>query len=111
MSADFVVPRAHKGKKDASNLVTACRPCNLVKARRQFNSIEAAKAMCFSGGLNSAKSGREQRPACVRLRNRYSPETKGLACCKCLVQNGEHEIRLCQRLKPTTRIPRCSSRG
>jgi 5-methylcytosine-specific restriction endonuclease McrA len=44
MSVDFVVPRAQKGKKDASNLVTACRPCNLLKGRHVFGSFEEAKA-------------------------------------------------------------------
>jgi 5-methylcytosine-specific restriction endonuclease McrA len=44
MSVDFVVPRAGKGKKDASNLVAACRPCNLVKGNRTFKSLEEAKA-------------------------------------------------------------------
>jgi len=44
MSVDFVVPRAGKGKKDAHNLVTACRPCNLIKGRRAFASFEEAKA-------------------------------------------------------------------
>jgi len=44
MSVDFVVPRARKGKKDASNLVTACRPCNLLKGRRVFTTFEEAKA-------------------------------------------------------------------
>jgi 5-methylcytosine-specific restriction endonuclease McrA len=43
MSVDFVVPRAHKGTKDARNLVTACRPCNLVKGRRIFKNLEEAK--------------------------------------------------------------------
>ena len=28
MTVDFIHPRARKGKKDPSNLVTACRPCN-----------------------------------------------------------------------------------
>jgi 5-methylcytosine-specific restriction endonuclease McrA len=44
MSVDFVVPRARKGRKDASNLVTACRPCNLVKGRRIFRNLDEAKA-------------------------------------------------------------------
>ena len=44
MTVDFVVPRARKGRKEASNLVTACRPCNLVKGRRTFHSLEEAKA-------------------------------------------------------------------
>jgi 5-methylcytosine-specific restriction endonuclease McrA len=43
MSVDFVVPRARKGKKVASNLVTACRPCNLVKGRRVFKSLDEEK--------------------------------------------------------------------
>ena len=44
MSVDFVVPRARKGKKDQHNLVTACRPCNLLKGRHVFASFEEAKA-------------------------------------------------------------------
>lgn len=43
MSVDFVVPRARKGKKEPSNLVTACRPCNVLKGTRIFSSIEEAK--------------------------------------------------------------------
>ena len=43
MSVDFIVPRAHKGKKTQTNLVTACRPCNLLKGRRVFNNFEEAK--------------------------------------------------------------------
>jgi len=39
-----VLPRARKGRKDASNLVTACRPCNLLKGRRVFKGVEEAKA-------------------------------------------------------------------
>ena len=44
MSVDFVVPRARKGKKDDSNLVAACRPCNLLKGERVFANFEEAKA-------------------------------------------------------------------
>src|SRR6266700_787042 len=44
MTVDFVVPRAHKGRKEASNLVTACRPCNVVKGRRTFKNVEEARA-------------------------------------------------------------------
>src|SRR5262249_19878423 len=44
MSVDFIVPRASKGKKDAHNLVAACRPCNLLKGRRVFGNFEEAKA-------------------------------------------------------------------
>jgi 5-methylcytosine-specific restriction endonuclease McrA len=44
MTVDFVHPRAHKGKKAPENLVTACRPCNVIKARRVFGSFAEAKA-------------------------------------------------------------------
>jgi 5-methylcytosine-specific restriction endonuclease McrA len=43
MSVDFVVPRAHKGKKDPSNLVACCRPCNILKGRHVYRSLEEAK--------------------------------------------------------------------
>jgi 5-methylcytosine-specific restriction endonuclease McrA len=43
MTVDFVVPRALRGKKDPSNLVAACRPCNLMKGRHRFRSFEEAK--------------------------------------------------------------------
>jgi 5-methylcytosine-specific restriction endonuclease McrA len=43
MSVDFVVPRARKGKKHPSNLVACCRPCNMIKGRRLFGSLEEAK--------------------------------------------------------------------
>lgn len=44
MTVDFIHPRARKGKKVDSNLVTACRPCNLIKGHRTFGSFEDAKA-------------------------------------------------------------------
>ncbi len=44
MSVDFVVPRARKGKKDPRNLVACCRPCNTIKGRRVYGSLEEAKA-------------------------------------------------------------------
>ena len=44
MTVDFVRPRAHKGKKTPANLVTACRPCNVIKGQRVFSSFENAKA-------------------------------------------------------------------
>jgi 5-methylcytosine-specific restriction endonuclease McrA len=43
MTVDFVIPRAHKGKKNPTNLVAACRPCNVIKGRRVFRSFEEAK--------------------------------------------------------------------
>jgi 5-methylcytosine-specific restriction endonuclease McrA len=44
MTVDFIVPHAKKGKKDPSNLVAACRPCNVIKGTRVFASFEEAKA-------------------------------------------------------------------
>ncbi|SRR6266481_1563367 len=44
MTVDFVHPRAQRGKKDPENLVTACRPCNVIKGRRVFRDFEHAKA-------------------------------------------------------------------
>lgn len=43
MSVDFVIPRARKGKNKPSNLVTACRPCNVIKGRRLFKDFAEAK--------------------------------------------------------------------
>jgi 5-methylcytosine-specific restriction endonuclease McrA len=43
MSVDFVLPRAHKGKKDPANLVACCRPCNLIKGTRVYASFDEAK--------------------------------------------------------------------
>ena len=44
MTVDFVHPRAKRGKKDPSNLVSACRPCNVIKGYRTFHDFEHAKA-------------------------------------------------------------------
>lgn len=43
MSVDFVIPRAHKGKKDPANLVTCCRPCNMIKGFRVYKNFDEAK--------------------------------------------------------------------
>jgi 5-methylcytosine-specific restriction endonuclease McrA len=44
MSADFVVPRARKGKKDPRNLVACCRACYMIKGRTVYASFDDAKA-------------------------------------------------------------------
>jgi 5-methylcytosine-specific restriction endonuclease McrA len=44
MTVDFIHPRARKGKKQPENLVTACRPCNVIKGYRVFDSFAEAKA-------------------------------------------------------------------
>jgi 5-methylcytosine-specific restriction endonuclease McrA len=44
MRVDFVVPRAHKGKKNPSNLVACCTPCNTIKGTRVYASLDEARA-------------------------------------------------------------------
>jgi 5-methylcytosine-specific restriction endonuclease McrA len=44
MRVDFVVPRAKKGKKDPSNLVACCTPCNTIKDTRVYANFEEARA-------------------------------------------------------------------
>src|SRR5215472_10315801 len=44
MTVDFIHPRARKGKKSPENLVTACRPCNVIKGYRVFAGLDEAKA-------------------------------------------------------------------
>jgi hypothetical protein len=46
MSVDFVVPRAHKGKKDPSNLVACCRPCNMIKGKRVYQKLRGCQTIC-----------------------------------------------------------------
>jgi 5-methylcytosine-specific restriction endonuclease McrA len=48
MSVDFVVPRARKGKKDPSNLVACCRPCNMIKGTKVYKDIEDARKYVLS---------------------------------------------------------------
>lgn len=43
MRVDFIKPRAQKGKKEPSNLVACCRPCNTIKGTRVYASFDEAK--------------------------------------------------------------------
>ncbi len=43
LTIDHVHPRTHGGSGKMDNLVTACRPCNLMKGTRVFASREDAK--------------------------------------------------------------------
>jgi 5-methylcytosine-specific restriction endonuclease McrA len=43
MSIDFVVPRAHGGKKNPANLVVCCRPCKTIKGTRVYHNFEEAR--------------------------------------------------------------------
>src|SRR5258708_23002417 len=49
MRVDFVVPRAKKGKKNPTNLVACCGPCNTIKGTRVYKSFEDAKAHVLTG--------------------------------------------------------------
>lgn len=63
MTVDFVHPRAHKGKNAAENLVTACRPCNVIKGRRVFATFDAAKAYVLEKREALRKEWSSSRPA------------------------------------------------
>jgi len=65
MTVDFIVPRARRGKKTSQNLVTACRPCNVIKGRRVFGSFEEAKAYVLNRRAELRKKW-EQRMARLR---------------------------------------------
>ena len=67
MTVDFVVPRARKGKKDAHNLVAACRPCNLIKGHRVFRSFDEAKAYVLA---QRAKLHKEWEQKIARLKTK-----------------------------------------
>jgi 5-methylcytosine-specific restriction endonuclease McrA len=43
LSVDFVIPRAHKGKKAPSNLVACCRACNMIKGTHVYRDFEDAR--------------------------------------------------------------------
>jgi len=44
LRVDFVMPRAHKGKKSPENLVACCTPCNTIKGTRVYAGFDEAKA-------------------------------------------------------------------
>jgi 5-methylcytosine-specific restriction endonuclease McrA len=48
MRVDFVVPRAHKGKKDPANLVACCTPCNTIKGTKVYAGFNEAKAFVLA---------------------------------------------------------------
>jgi 5-methylcytosine-specific restriction endonuclease McrA len=60
MGVDFIVPRAHKGKKIPNNLVACCRPCNLIKGRRIFENFKQAKAYVLAERQKLRKAWEEQ---------------------------------------------------
>ena len=44
MRIDFIHPRARKGKKDPSNMVACCTPCNTIKGTKVFAGFDEAKS-------------------------------------------------------------------
>ncbi|MBI4167274.1 MAG: HNH endonuclease [Acidobacteria bacterium] len=43
LTVDHIHPHARGGGRHLENLVTACQPCNLIKGKRVYGSMEAAK--------------------------------------------------------------------
>jgi len=43
LTVDHVHPHARGGGRHMENLATACQPCNLIKGRREYGSVESAK--------------------------------------------------------------------
>ena len=43
LTIDHVHPHAKGGARSMQNLVTACQPCNLIKGKRVYRSLEEAR--------------------------------------------------------------------
>ena len=43
LTIDHIHPHAKGGARSMENLVTACQPCNLIKGKRVFKSLQEAK--------------------------------------------------------------------
>ncbi len=65
MSVDFVMPRAHKGKKDPANLVACCRPCNMIKGKRVYKNFEDAKKYVVARREEMHKAWEAKHPRLV----------------------------------------------
>jgi 5-methylcytosine-specific restriction endonuclease McrA len=65
MRVDFVHPRARKGKKDPSNLVACCSPCNTIKGTKVYGSFDEAKSFVLKHreDLRKAWQSKTARPA------------------------------------------------
>ncbi len=63
LTIDHVHPRAHGGARKMDNLVTACRPCNLMKGKHIFASFEQAKKFVLEKREEWHKLYREQTKA------------------------------------------------
>ena len=69
MSVDFVLPRARKGKKESDNLISACRPCNVIKGHKVFKSFEEAKVYVHQ---RRSELQKEWEAKMARLQNRQA---------------------------------------
>ncbi len=67
MRVDFIHPRARKGKKDPSNLVACCAPCNTIKGTRVYASFDEAKSAVLKHReeLRKAWQSKTARPAAM----------------------------------------------
>jgi 5-methylcytosine-specific restriction endonuclease McrA len=63
MRVDFIHPRARKGKKDPSNLVACCTPCNTIKGTKVYSSFDEAKSFVLKQreGLRKAWEAKTAR--------------------------------------------------
>jgi len=43
LTIDHIRPHAKGGQRSMDNLVTACQPCNLLKGKRVYRSLQEAK--------------------------------------------------------------------
>ena len=68
MRVDFVVPRARKGKKDPSNLVACCTPCNTIKGTRVYAGMDEARAFVLARRLE-LRNAWESKPARPRAKS------------------------------------------
>ena len=75
MGVDFVVARARKGKNEAGNLVACCRPCNVIKGRRLFGSVEEAKAYVLARREELRKVWASHTEPNPKLTTARAPET------------------------------------
>ena len=48
LTIDHIHPHAKGGSRHMDNLITACQPCNLLKGKREFKSLEEAKAFVLA---------------------------------------------------------------
>ena len=63
LTIDHIHPHAHGGTRRMDNLVTACRPCNLMKGKRIFATFEDAKHFVLAKRAEWHKVYKEQAKA------------------------------------------------